>query len=141
MVFIPVCEQFFSWETDSDHCYNIENSGMCLDCDEEEEDSDNKDFRHPLYTAPKGLSTMRNCPYCGSEGYLHYESQEIALTGDVLTITRAYYCDNTNCGDYWYQTILVKLGDVISNTVTGEAVVSDSSPGISPAPYEDIEKD
>ena len=97
------------------------------DPDGEPVEDDNQDNRlawtHPTWIRPTGMQQAGTCPECGREGWVSLETQDISLEygkdGHTIRIVNGFMC--TDCATFWTQTIVAKVGDVISNTVEGEA--------------------
>jgi len=74
---------------------------------------------HPAFIRPKELAQANTCPQCGSQGYVSLERQEVHFNhdrqGSTIRIENGFMC--MDCSACWSQTIVAKVGDVISNTV------------------------
>lgn len=64
---------------------------------------------------PKGMEQASTCPECDSEGAVSLEHQELSVSEGKLTIFNGFDC--FRCSISWYQTIVVCLGEVVSNKV------------------------
>jgi len=94
------------------------------DPDGEPVEDDNQDNRlawtHPIWIRPTGMQQAGTCPECGREGWVSLETQDISLEygkdGHTIRIVNGFMCKD--CATFWTQTIVAKVGDVISNTFT-----------------------
>jgi len=80
-----------------------------------DQDEASYEYFHPFWIPPVRMRQANTCPSCGEQAGVSFDEERCTIADDdeTITIERDFSC--VYCSDFWTQTIIARIGQVVSN--------------------------